>query len=617
MKRNLFFLIVISVLMGCVSDHDSDGPVSILSVTSATVPASVTRATAVTSGTLVVSRFAENGYTARSNVKYTYSSSTSSWTTSDTPIQLSGANASIFAYYPYGVPCITDATDPTSVTLTSQKYDATQDFCYLPKTLLNNSNSNITFNMKRAYAEITFIITRNSTYTGTCAISNISITHSAIKTSGGFNMVAGTYDTGTVGTVSYNPGISSISSGTSVATSVLMVPVTTVMTGNVTFSFTVDGVVKSVTLDASSNNLSSLASGNNYKANVTLRSNAILEINNPVTVTDWNVTDLGFIGKVQSYYPESNCYMVAPGDSVYIPVSRALNNPSITQIPATWTTGLLWTDKPNPLTSTGTVKFLTANIGAGFIIVKTGSTEGNAVVYMKNPSGTILWSWHIWVTGYDPNINNVSYNTFTWMNRNLGATTNVVATVSTKGLLYQWGRKDPSPSSSSIGSNAEPTLYGEQTNITLTAVAASPNLVNSIQHPLTFYTGSDWYTTGTQNNTLWYNGTITKTIYDPCPVGWRIPYYIGTTPPWNGLTTAGSWNYGFSWASVGYYPAVGTRSNSSGQLIVAGIYGNYWAANVNGTYAWYLSFASSQVGMGDIGYRSYGLPVRCVKSSTY
>lgn len=69
--------------------------------------------------------------------------------------------------------------------------------------------------------------------------------------------------------------------------------------------------------------------------------------------------------------------------------------------------------------------------------------EGNAVIAAKDASGTILWSWHIWLTD-KPNELVYKNNAGTMMDRNLGAiSAEEKVEYESIGLLYQWGRKDP------------------------------------------------------------------------------------------------------------------------------------------------------------------------------
>lgn len=94
----------------------------------------------------------------------------------------------------------------------------------------------------------------------------------------------------------------------------------------------------------------------------------------------------------------------------------------------------------------------------------TAGGEGNAVIAGYNASGTIVWSWHIWVNDDTPAqlSKAVTYTTYQWdashiygegsgkprvagfpfMSCNLGAMNNE-AGVDACGLFYQWGRKDP------------------------------------------------------------------------------------------------------------------------------------------------------------------------------
>ena len=71
----------------------------------------------------------------------------------------------------------------------------------------------------------------------------------------------------------------------------------------------------------------------------------------------------------------------------------------------------------------------------------TGTSEGNALISVCAPDGTIQWSWHIWCIAGTPSVS--EYNGLTWMDRNLGAVNNVPGDIANRGLFYQWGRKDP------------------------------------------------------------------------------------------------------------------------------------------------------------------------------
>ncbi|WP_321425931.1 DUF4906 domain-containing protein [uncultured Bacteroides sp.] len=350
----------------------------------------------------------------------------------------------------------------------------------------------------------------------------------------------------------------------------------------------------------------------------------------------------------------SNCYIVPPNRAVIFPVSRANQDGTtrIANVNSGWTTELLWTDKPDPLSSDGTVKTVTAQFADGTIKVETGSTEGNAVVVAK-VNGVIVWSWHIWVTSYDPNTTNISYNngtkTTVFMDRNLGAINNSPQNIGSMGLIYQWGRKDPFPGSSSYSASQEPTVYGTNSpviNILQTPRTLSPshpdappnNIENSIKNPSTYYRKNedtqssneyDWYsTTGTHDDSLW-GGNNSKSVYDPSPEGWRVPKSGNeTASPWYGLNYIGlTYNYGYNWSSsVGWYPASGYRTYRTGNLTNIGNYGVYWSASiapimVHKSDVYLLYFRDGNVVPDyifekkelDDYFRASGFSIRCVK----
>ena len=172
--------------------------------------------------------------------------------------------------------------------------------------------------------------------------------------------------------------------------------------------------------------------------------------------------------------------------------------------------------------------------------------EGNAVIGAYDAGGTLMWSWHIWAVNYDPEASAVDFNGLKMMDRNLGALNNTPMDVGNRGMFYEWGRKDPfTPSRSPYhadtdGNNVpaynEPnTAIGDGTGTWVynaqAAVLATPpaNIPNSILNPMTYlqspYNGhADWYCTGTDPKAthpgLW---GPEKTIFDPCPPGYKVP----------------------------------------------------------------------------------------------
>lgn len=273
----------------------------------------------------------------------------------------------------------------------------------------------------------------------------------------------------------------------------------------------------------------------------------------------------------------------------------------------------------------------------GYIEFETPTelAEGNAVVAAKDASGTILWSWHIWVT--DQPREQVYYNNAgTMMDRNLGATSATPGDVCALGLLYQWGRKDPFLGSSSISSS---TLA--KSTITWPSAVASSSATGTVDYailnPTTFVTASysseyDWHY-ASRDNTLWTTSDKTKSIYDPCPAGWCLPegadYGIWSQACESSSFTRYSYdeisegiNFGgkFGSAPIIWYPAAGSRSfERGGELGGAGYNAFYWSVTPNDSKACELFFnANSGGGFNPCEYnwRALGQSVRCFKEGS-
>ena len=234
----------------------------------------------------------------------------------------------------------------------------------------------------------------------------------------------------------------------------------------------------------------------------------------------------------------------------------------------------------------------------GYIAFKTPESfkEGNAVIAAKDASGTILWSWHIWLTDQPQNhiYNNIAG---TMMDRNLGATSATPGEVGTLGLLYQWGRKDPFLNSSSISDNID-AMSTITWPIAVVSDSANGTIDYATAHPTTFIAcnsdNRDWYYTGdsSTDNTRWTTSDYEKSIYDPCPPGWRVPpdgreYGVWYKAGFND-TTPDNTNKGISFSisspSQTWYPFAGCRSSEyvtgvPEYLILVGRYGHYWSAS--------------------------------------
>ena len=269
----------------------------------------------------------------------------------------------------------------------------------------------------------------------------------------------------------------------------------------------------------------------------------------------------------------------------------------------------------------------------GKVYFKTADSyrEGNAVIAAKDASGTILWSWHIWLTDH-PEEHIYNNNAGTMMDRNLGATSATPGDVGALGLLYQWGRKDPFLGSSSIS-------YIDEAKSTInwpSVVASNPStgtIDYALQYPTTFITfngnNDDWHYTGSSSidDTRWQSE---KTIYDPCPTGWRVPdggddgvwpIAKGSSLTYNrsydGANKGMNFSGDFGSSSIIWYPASGVHYGDRSELTDVGYYGYYWSVTPYGNNAFYLRFE-------DNGYvyliysdsRAGGRSIRCQKEGT-
>ena len=199
---------------------------------------------------------------------------------------------------------------------------------------------------------------------------------------------------------------------------------------------------------------------------------------------------------------------------------------------------------------------------------ETTKGTGNALIAATNASGDIIWSWHIWKP--EEEILELPVESgVTAMNLNLGALMENPNDVSSYGLLYQWGRKDPLPGSPILNEGTTYTknlevydIDGNPVKIGSTSMYDTKNntLAYSISHPTVcisnnaqYSTSPDWLRPAESNTALWGNpkGTVreegvyvnkgTKTYYDPCPIGWRVP----DPQTFRHITSSG----GFTWAS--------------------------------------------------------------------
>ena len=251
----------------------------------------------------------------------------------------------------------------------------------------------------------------------------------------------------------------------------------------------------------------------------------------------------------------------------------------------------------------------------GEITFTATDKKGNAVIAAKDAAGNILWSWHIWMT--DQPVEHVyKNNAGTMMDRNLGATSVTSGDVRTIGLLYQWGRKDPFLGAVSFNFNnpAKSTITWPSA---VEKSSSTGNIAYAIAHPTTFiyHDNNDWANMETESR--WTTSDRAKSIYDPCPAGWRVPdggedgvwakagFYDGN---YIGIAN-NEWMF-YIISSTAAYPLSGERLSSNGDLSGVSKRAIYWSASRRDEE---YAFCMGSSGSTSISECATGASVRCVK----
>ena len=328
--------------------------------------------------------------------------------------------------------------------------------------------------------------------------------------------------------------------------------------------------------------------------------------------------------------------------------------------------------------------------GEGFLDFEVTAADiqsGNAVVAVTKSDGagskTVLWSWHLWfapkdaldkipVTNHQGVVYNFTKETLGWKPTlwrgstytsaravkvkveqtvaNNGAKAYTVINITQKPgsvkrgatTLYQFGRKDafPGVDASKLAANSHFTANaGDNMSIT-----------NGIQHPDLYYTwGSNWlnnygyYNLWSADNTLiggrnfGNDNPVVKTVYDPSPVGFKMPannaftgftttglnstsqseMNVDGTDDWQEWTNNSGHNFwtNSSKTATITFPASGWRSRLDGSLHGVGYNGWYWSAVPNGSsvgcdlgFDWGFVYP-----LGNYSTRPSGLAVRAVE----
>ena len=228
-------------------------------------------------------------------------------------------------------------------------------------------------------------------------------------------------------------------------------------------------------------------------------------------------------------------------------------NPAVVEV--------LWETWNNAEEVTANSVVANVSLSGSYVVFSTPETlkPGNAVIAAKDAAGVILWSWHIWVPATEVGTVDNAVFSSPMMDRNLGALVaaeaGAEAPVESFGLTYQWGRKDPFPGPKAANSSSNATVAGvalsstdgageaDESKITLEQSIANPTLLGHSKN-------GDWILPS--ENSLWQDGE--KTMFDPCPPGYRVPALEGNSYFFSGDASAVT---GWEENKAQYYFAMG------------------------------------------------------------
>lgn len=317
---------------------------------------------------------------------------------------------------------------------------------------------------------------------------------------------------------------------------------------------------------------------------------------------------------------------------------------------------VVWADAPDLVHSPSIVH----DGGEGFLDFTVSAADiqsGNAVVAVKK-GGTTVWSWHLWfapndalekipVTNNQNKVHNLTKEPLGWkptlweastVNKARSVKVRFVQTIKNGGVakysdititqnpglvrrgattLYQFGRKDafPGVKKSALAANSHLTEK-DRSNM---------SIKNNIQNPDRFYVTNNqentlllanynyynlWAADNTKNGGLahadyydYYPGNrlhIVKTVYDPCPAGFKMPadnvftgftksgWYTNNKSEYNvdGTSDEQAFNNNFGhnfWTNKSktatiYFPVSGYRDADWGTIQDFGTYCHCWSA---------------------------------------
>lgn len=298
--------------------------------------------------------------------------------------------------------------------------------------------------------------------------------------------------------------------------------------------------------------------------------------------------------------------------------------------------------------------------------VNPGTTGGSGLIAAYDNKDNVLWSWHVWVTDYQPDATGnievlddenkrklkLTPGQLPMMDRSLGAMTGYITfppdqteRFRTHGFHYQWGRKDPFPSCYSnkaieyikLSTTATEPIDGllnlyKADGITYLPFSYIANFANGYQEayrkPQTIFKSTD--AASTAKRVYWLTSkpadyikvwSTAKTVHDPCPAGWRVSqsseYEVlkGKNKP----VQDGGMLIPYSGAKNTYISLAGYYQDSNLFNYIGGsslLWSGTNHGQSTGSSVDYLNCRSNrEVSMPDMGHEREAIPLRCTQES--
>ena len=308
------------------------------------------------------------------------------------------------------------------------------------------------------------------------------------------------------------------------------------------------------------------------------------------------------------------------------------------------TAEITWETWCNNETVTANSLVKEVKIEEGFVLIETADDfhAGNALVSVKDASGTIVWSWMLWFV--EGKIGTVNLDGYEIMDRNLGALTNDPTKPGLNyGLLWQWGRSTPILGLDGTGALVQMTnaqgveikrlklsdLQDDPNNAEQDKSLIVPELAGLDGFPVEyvianptkfFYSGNrQWAPNPHDEDAQYLWNPSAKTIYDPCPAGYQVITPDVAAVLFSGIADSvenDPVNKGFKLNDV-YYPYTGWWKYSGSSYVSEGAHAYFWTSGtkLRDEQSGYNVSTHYQVtdGTGKTSYESKGdaLTVRC------